>query len=99
MPLLSSTKKPDEKKRILEDTFDIPMSTSMSKEVNTMCNLGEGLVEQTEIKTSIKVKADIVIKLMTKKNYDIEEACDLANVQESEKDEVLKLVDAQMAVK
>ncbi|MCR5102016.1 MAG: hypothetical protein K6B41_11735 [Butyrivibrio sp.] len=61
-----------------------------------MCNLGEGLlVEQT----SIKNKADFVIRLMQKKHYDINEAFDLANVLESEKAEVTKLVDEQLAVK
>jgi hypothetical protein len=93
--LLSAEKKPDEKKELLEKDFDIPMSATMSKEVNTMCNLGEGLVEQT----SIKNKADFVLRLMQKKHYDINEAFDLANVLESEKAEVTKLVDEQLAVK
>lgn len=44
--LLSSEKRPDEKKEILNKDFDIPMSVKMSKEVQTMCNLGEGLYEQ-----------------------------------------------------
>ena len=44
--LFSSEKRPDGKKEILNKDFDIPMSVKMSKEVQTMCNLGEGLYEQ-----------------------------------------------------
>ena len=97
--LLSSTKKPDEKRQILEKDFDIPMSYSMSEEVNIMCNLGEGIYEQAAVDTTIKVKAEIVISLMTKKNYSIDEACELANVTEAEKKDVIKYVDDQCAVK
>ncbi len=97
--LLSSTKKPDEKRQILEKDFDIPMSYSMSEEVNIMCNLGEGIYEQAAVDTTIKVKAEIVISLMTKKNYSIDEACELANVTEAEKKDVVKYVDEQCAVK
>lgn len=44
--LLSADTKPEDKKKILERDFDIPMSESMSEEANVMCNLGEGIREQ-----------------------------------------------------
>ena len=51
--LLSSEKQPDEKKDILEKDFDIPMT--MSKEVQSMCNLGEGIYERAEKEKAVAV--------------------------------------------
>ena len=65
--LLSSEKQPDEKKDILEKDFDIPMTTEMSKEVQSMCNLGEGLFEKAYEKAyerAEKEKAVAVAKKM-----------------------------------
>lgn len=35
-----------EKKKILESEFDLDISSDMEKEMNTMCNLSEGIFEQ-----------------------------------------------------
>ena len=83
--LLSSEKRPDEKKEILNKDFDIPMSVKMSKEVQTMCNLGEGLYEQAyekayeEAYEKAYVSADkeravaIAKKMLERGKYAIEE--------------------------
>lgn len=44
--LLSSEKKVDEKKAILQDEFDIEMTRTLESEVQTMCNLSKGVEER-----------------------------------------------------
>ena len=44
--LLSNKVKEDNKKRILENEFQIPMTVEFAKEVSNMCNLSEGVLEQ-----------------------------------------------------
>ena len=71
--LLSSGKRPDEKKEILNKDFDIPMSVKMSKEVQTMCNLGEGIYEKAyEIGDKERAVA-IAKKMLERGKYAIEE--------------------------
>lgn len=51
--LLSSDRKPDEKKHILQDEFSISMTRELSREVLHMCNLSDG-VERKGIEKGIK---------------------------------------------
>jgi hypothetical protein len=44
--LLSSEKKPEEKKKILENDFSIEMTKSLEREVSVMCNLSKGVEEK-----------------------------------------------------
>ena len=44
--LLYSDKPPEEKRNILKNVYNIPVSDSIIEEVNTMCNLGEGIYER-----------------------------------------------------
>ena len=44
--LLSSEKKPEEKKRILQEDFDIKMTKVLESEVQLMCNLSKGVEEK-----------------------------------------------------
>ncbi len=41
--LFSSETAQDEKKRVLKEDFDIPMSQELEREVGLMCNLSEGV--------------------------------------------------------
>lgn len=92
--LLSMEKRPDEKKTILENDFNIPMSVSIDKEVNEMCNLGEGIAERTVQKT----QADIVLHMVQNKNYSMDEALEVIGVSEDEKETIKGLVDSKIAV-
>ena len=44
--LLSAERKPDEKKRILQDDFNIKMTRELESEVLLMCNLSKGIEEK-----------------------------------------------------
>jgi len=68
--LLSSDKKAQEKKEILENEFDIPMTEKMEAEVEYMCNLSDG-VEQKGIE---KNRRTTVINML-KANEPIEKIC------------------------
>ena len=43
--LLYSNKPPEEKRDILKNIYDVVISDSIIEEINTMCNLGEGIYE------------------------------------------------------
>ncbi len=44
--LLSSEKEPEEKKKILQDDFDIKMTRELESEVSKLCNLSKGIEEK-----------------------------------------------------
>lgn len=44
--LLSSEKEPEEKKKILQDDFDIKMTRELESEVSELCNLSKGIKEK-----------------------------------------------------
>lgn len=44
--LLSYQKKPEEKKRILQDDFDIKMTKELESEVSLMCNFSKGIADE-----------------------------------------------------
>lgn len=52
--LLTSDKKASEKKEILENDFQIPMTEKLEAEVEYMCNLSDG-VEQKGIQKGIEI--------------------------------------------
>jgi len=52
--LLSNEKRPKEKKNILENEFDLPITVKLEKELENMCNLSDG-VEQKGIEKGIKI--------------------------------------------
>ena len=65
--LLSSDKNAIEKKEILENDFDIPMTEKMEEEVKYMCNLSDG-VEQKGIEQGIEEERIRAIQIKLKKN-------------------------------
>ena len=44
--LLSNKVEEPKKRQVLEEEYDIQMSEKMEKEVSTMCNLSQGILEQ-----------------------------------------------------
>lgn len=70
--LLSSDKKAKEKKEILENEFQIPMTETMETEVEYMCNLSDG-VEQKGIEKGIEKEQLRLIQKKLEKNKSIEQ--------------------------
>ena len=91
--LLSSDKKVDAKKKILEREFQIPMTEKMEAEVEYMCNLSDG-VEQKGIQKGIEIGIKqgieqgieqtnrLVIINMLNENEPIEKICRYAQCDE-----------------
>lgn len=71
--LLSAEKQPDEKEDILEKDFDIPMTVTMKEEVQTMCNLGEGIYEKAYEKAEKEKAIAIAKKMLARGNSSVAE--------------------------
>lgn len=70
--LLSSDKKADEKKVILEKEFQIPMTEKLEEEVEYMCNLSDG-VEQKGIEKGIEKEQLRLVQKKLEKNKTAEQ--------------------------
>jgi hypothetical protein len=69
--LLSQNLTPDEKLKIIGDEYDIPMEDGFRKELGSMCNLSQGIVDSTIEKMNIKHvlnmhKLDLPVDLIAK---------------------------------
>ena len=82
--LLSKEMKPVEKLSLLEREYDIPVKAADRKEIFRMCNLSEGIVEET----TAKVTRDFILN-MYKKNCDIEMIAEVANKSIFEVEEII----------
>lgn len=78
--LLSSERKPDEKKRILQDDFNIKMTRELESEVLLMCNLSKG-IEEKGIKEGILTS---IQNLMESMGWSAEQAMAALKIPESE---------------
>lgn len=83
--LLSSDKAPEEKKKILQDDFDIKMTKTLESEVRRMCNLSKG-VEEKGIEIGIETGTLRAIEnLMETLKMTAEQAMAALKVPDSEK--------------
>ena len=83
--LLSSERKPDEKKRILQDDFNIKMTRELESEVLLMCNLSKG-IEERGIKEGIKEGIlSSIQNLMESMGWSAEQAMTALKIPESER--------------
>ena len=78
--LLSAERKPDEKKRILQDDFNIKMTRELESEVLLMCNLSKG-IEEKGIKEGIMSS---IKNLMESMDWSSEQAMTALKIPESE---------------
>lgn len=79
--LLSSDRKPEEKKQILQDDFGIRMTKSLESEVWNMCNISEG-VERKGIEKGI---AESIRNIMDSLKMTMEQAMDVLKVPEADR--------------
>ena len=64
-----------EKLNIIEKEYDIPLEEDLRKDVSVMCNLSQGIVDDT--------KAEIILN-MFKKGYTLEQIADVTEKSISE---------------
>ena len=83
--LLSQKLTPDEKLNIIEQEYDIPLEDKIRKDVSVMCNLSQGIVEETRNET----RAEIILN-MFKKGYTMEQIADVTDKSVAEIEEIVK---------
>ena len=79
--LLSKSLTQSEKLNIIEKEYDIPLEEDLRKDVSVMCNLSQGIVDDT--------KAEIIMN-MYKKGYTLEQIADVTEKSISEVEEIIK---------
>lgn len=102
--LLSNKKSAVKKGNILQNEFGIPMTESMEKEFNNMCNLGEA-IEQNGIQKGIQkgikkgrhtTRLEDIQAIRKNLGYSLEQAMNLLNVPDDERPEYLTLLQKQL---
>ena len=87
--LLSREMPPEEKKRILRDEFDIPMTQTLEKEVSLMCNLSDGVwedgVAQGMAQGMEKGLVTALQNLMESMGWSIEQAMNALRIPEADR--------------
>ena len=90
--LLSSERSTKEKKKILQEEFNIKMTQELEREVSGMCNLSEG-VEQKGIEKGIARGIIISIQnLMESMGWSIEQAMDALQITTEERKGYLNML-------
>ena len=94
--LLSNKKSAVEKGNILKNEFGIPMTESMEKEFNNMCNLGEAIEQKGIKKGRHTTRLEDIQAIRKNLGYSLEQAMDLLNVPDDERPEYLTLLQKQL---
>ena len=94
--LLSSKRKPSEKKKILQEDFSIKMTKQLESEVSIMCNLSED-VEQRGFEKGIakgisREREENIRSLMKTVNWTVEEAMEALQIPEPEREKYANLL-------
>lgn len=94
--LLSSEKEAEEKKKILQEDFNIRMTKALESEVSVMCNLSKG-IEESGIKKGVKegIKEGIlssIRNLMESMEWSAEQAMEALRVPQSEQQQYAKML-------
>ena len=85
--LLSREMPPEEKKRILRDEFDIPMTQTLEKEVSLMCNLSDGVWEEAMTQGIEKGLVTALRNLMDSMGWPMEQAMNALRIPEADRQE------------
>ena len=89
--LLSSEAGESEKKRILQDDFNIPMTQTLETEVQVMCNLSQGVLEKGKAEGLLSA----IKNLMANTGWPLEKAMETLGVSEAERSKYADLLQKQ----
>lgn len=94
--LLSSETGVAERRRILRDNFDIPMTEAMEAEVQTMCNLSQGVEEKGRIKGRAEGRAEGLLasirNLMSSMGWTVDQAMTALKIPEEDRPKYAKML-------
>ena len=85
--------KVQEKIKIIEDEYHIPANGDLRKDVNIMCNLGEGIEERAIKETTERVTKDITEKIvlnMYENHFTLEQIALATRKNVTEIEEIIK---------
>ena len=95
--LLSQKMKPVEKLELLEKEYEIPVESAKREEIFRMCNLSEGIVEETTAKVTAQVTTQVTAQVTTEimmnmhdKGYTTEQIADAMNKSVSEVEKIIR---------
>ena len=92
--LLPDRLRENEKLDIIEKEYKIPLSNDFRKEVDTMCNLSQGIVDRVTAEVTAKNLIDFIIN-MYKNKFSLEQ---ISLATKKSVDEVKKIIEEQEAV-
>ena len=102
--LLSSEAGIAEKRQVLQDDFDIPMTETMEAEVQAMCNLSQGVEEKGRIRGRVEGRAEgraegrtegiaaSIKSLMDSMGWSMEQAMAALKISEEDRSQYAKLL-------
>ena len=97
--LLSSEAGIAEKRQVLQDDFDIPMTETLESEVQEMCNLSQGVEEKGRIKGHAEGRAEGILvsirSLMASMGWSMDQAMDALRVPETDRSKYTNLLQKQ----
>ena len=82
---MSSEKEAEEKKKILQEDFDIAMTKTLESEVSVMCNLSKGVEERGIARGLETGTLNAIRNLMETMKLTAEQAMEALKVPEAEK--------------
>ena len=90
--LLSTERSTEEKKKILQEDFNIKMTQELEREVSEMCNLSDGVERKGIAKGIVEGIATSIRKLMESMGWTIEQAMDALQIPTEERNGYLNML-------
>ena len=90
--LLSTERRTEEKKKILQEEFDIKMTQELEREVSEMCNLSDGVEQKGIAKGIAKGIMFSIQSLMESMGWTIEQAMDALQIPTEERNGYLSML-------
>ena len=90
--LLSTERSTEEKKKILQEDFDIEMTQELEREVSEMCNLSDGVEQKGIAKGIVEGIATSIWKLTESMGWTIEQAMDALQIPTEERNGYLNML-------
>lgn len=86
--LLSEETAQSEKRRILQEEFDIPMTEHLEQEVSVMCNLSQGIRQKAYAEEYQSSRMQSICALMKNIGVSSEQTMDLLEIKEQDRLEI-----------
>ncbi|RKJ52242.1 hypothetical protein D7X25_15810 [bacterium 1XD42-8] len=93
--LLSNETSEAEKRKILQDDYDIQMTQTMEREVSVMCNLSKGVEEKGMAKGLTNGILASIKNLVKNMGVSVEQAMSVLEIPEAERQKYMDLLERQ----